>query len=198
MAFWSHQMLPTEWNYHAGQTELLAIMMVCKHWCHYLDSADAPVNILSDHSNLCNFMTMKELMGRLAWWWELLSDFWINIVWCLGKDNPVDSPSHRLDYKNGTPGAPVGYMELLQPVMPMSRAAKCQLRKTHPNGSDAEGEWRDSVGPTMLAALYVLGDMMFGRVRVVATQEDAYLDPTEDLHAVITKTQGNDPLGAQV
>ena len=66
MAFWSCQMSPVEWNYHAGQTELLAIMMVCKHWHHYLDSADALVNILSDHGNLRNFMTMKELMGRLA------------------------------------------------------------------------------------------------------------------------------------
>ena len=80
VAFWSHQMLPAEWNYYAGQTELLAIMMVCKHWCHYLDSADVPVNILSDHSNLHNFMTTKELTGRLAWWWELLLGFQINVV----------------------------------------------------------------------------------------------------------------------
>ena len=50
----------------------------------------------------------------------------------------------------------------------------------------------------MLAALYVLDDTMFGWVRVVATREGAYLDSTEDLHAVIAKTQGNDPLGAQV
>ena len=50
----------------------------------------------------------------------------------------------------------------------------------------------------MLAAPYVLDDMMFSRVRVAATQEGAYLDPTVDLHAVIAKTQGNDPLGAQV
>ena len=125
MAFWSHQMLPVEWNYHAGQTELLAIVMVCKHWHHYLDGADTPVNILSDHGNLRNFMTMKELTGRLAQWWELLLGFRINIVWCPGKDNLVDSPSHRLDYENGTPGAPVGYTGPLQPVMPMSRATKC-------------------------------------------------------------------------
>ena len=94
VAFWSCQMLPAEQNYHAGQMELLAIVMACKHWHHYLDSADAPVNILSDHSNLRNFMTMKELMGRLAQWWELLSGFWINVVWCPGKDNPADGPSH--------------------------------------------------------------------------------------------------------
>ena len=52
------------------------------------------VNILSDHGNLHNFMTTKELMGKLAWWWELLSDFQINIVWHLQKDNPTDGPSH--------------------------------------------------------------------------------------------------------
>ena len=31
VAFWSCQMSPAEWNYHAGQTELLAIVMACKH-----------------------------------------------------------------------------------------------------------------------------------------------------------------------
>ena len=72
--------------------------------------------------------------------------------------------------------------------MPMSRAAKCQLRKTHLNGSNMESEWTNSVGPTMLAASYVLDDMVFGWVRVVATWEGTYLDPTEDLHTVITKT----------
>ena len=54
------------------------------------------------------------------------------------------------------------------------------------------------MGPTMLAASYVLDDMMFGQVRVVATREGAYLDLTEDLHTVIAKTQGNDLLGAQM
>ena len=68
MAFWSCQILSVEWNYHAGQRELLAIMMACKYWHHYLDGVDALVNIFSDHSNLRNFMTIKELMGRLAQW----------------------------------------------------------------------------------------------------------------------------------
>ena len=31
VAFWLCQMSPAEWNYHAGQMELLAIMMACKH-----------------------------------------------------------------------------------------------------------------------------------------------------------------------
>ena len=51
-----------------------------------------------------------------------------------------------------------------------------------------ESERRDSVEPTILAASYVLGDTMFGWVRVVATREGAYLDLTEDLHTVIAKT----------
>ena len=55
---------------------------------------DALVNILSDHGNFHNFMTMKELTERLAQWWELLLGFQINVVWCLGKDNPADGPSH--------------------------------------------------------------------------------------------------------
>ena len=100
----------------------------------------------------------------------------------------MDGPSHQLDYENGIPGAPVGYMGLPQPVIPMSRAAKHHLRKICLNGGNTESEWRDSVRPTMLTALYVLDHMMFGQVRVVATWEGTYLDLTEDLHTVITKT----------
>ena len=40
----------------------------------------------------------------------------------------------------------------------------------------------------MLAASYVLNHMMFDQVKVVATWEGTYLDPTENLHTVITKT----------
>ena len=82
----------------------------------------------------------------------------------------------------------MGYTEPLQLAMPMSRAAKCQLRKTCLNGGDVESEWRNSVGPAMLAVSYVLDNMMFGWVRVVATWEGTYLDLTEDLHTVIAKT----------
>ena len=63
--FWSRQILLTEWNYHVGQHKLLAIVMVCKHWWYYLDDVNIPVDVLSDHRNLHNFMTTKELIGRL-------------------------------------------------------------------------------------------------------------------------------------
>ena len=49
-----------------GQHELLAIIMACKHWWHYLDGVDTLVDVLSNYRDLCNFMTMKELIGRLA------------------------------------------------------------------------------------------------------------------------------------
>ena len=80
ITFWSRQILLAEQNYHTWQHKLLAIVMACKYWQHYLDGADALVDILSDHRNLRNFMIIKELTGRLAWWWELLSSFHINIV----------------------------------------------------------------------------------------------------------------------
>ena len=79
-------------------------------------------------------------------------------------------------------------MELPQLMIPMSRAAKCQLRKICPNGDDVESEWRDSVGLTILAVSYVLNHMIFSWVRVVVIWEDAYLDLIKDLYTVITKT----------
>ena len=154
--FWSRQILPAEWNYHVGQHELLAIIMTCKYWWHYLDGADTLVDVLSDYGNLRNFMTIKELTGRLAQWWELLSSFHINIVWCLGKENPTDRLLRWPDYKTWIPEAPMGYMGPLQVPMPMSRAAKCQLRKIHPEGGDVESEWGDSAEATMFTTSHVL------------------------------------------
>ena len=198
ITFWSRQMLPAEWNYHTGQHELLAIVMACKHWWHYLDGADTLVNVLSDHGNLRNFMTMKELTGRLAWWWELLSGFRINIVWCLGKENPADGLLRSSDYKTWTPETSVGYIRPLQAPMLMSRAAKCQLRKIHLEGGDMESEQEDSTGVIMFTTSHVLDQVMFAQVRLVATWQGPYLDLMRSLSAIIANVQGADPLAIKV
>jgi hypothetical protein len=63
VAFWSQSMLPAERNYAVGDQEMLAIVMSCCHWCHYLEGARHPVEVLTDHHNLQRFMTTKALMG---------------------------------------------------------------------------------------------------------------------------------------
>jgi hypothetical protein len=86
-------MSPAEWNYAVGDQKMLAIVMSCRYWRHYLEGARHPVEVLTDHHNLQRFMTTKSLMGQQALWWETLSGYNLNIVYRAGKMNPANTPS---------------------------------------------------------------------------------------------------------
>jgi hypothetical protein len=63
VAFWSRSMSPVEQNYAVGNQEMLAIVMSCCHWHHYLEGMRYPVEVLTDHHDLHRFMTTKSLTG---------------------------------------------------------------------------------------------------------------------------------------
>ncbi len=98
VAFWSRSMLPAERNYAVGDQEMLAIVMSCRHWRHYLEDARHLVEVLMDHHNLQRFMTTKSLTRRQARWWETLSGYNLNKVYRAGKKNLANAPSCRPDY----------------------------------------------------------------------------------------------------
>ncbi len=66
VAFWSRSMLLVERNYDVGDQEMLAIIMSCCCWRHYLEGARHPVEVLMDHHNLQRFMTTKSFTGQQA------------------------------------------------------------------------------------------------------------------------------------
>jgi hypothetical protein len=53
-------------NYTVSDQEMLAIVMSCRYWQHYLEGARHLVEVLTDHHNLQRFMTTKSRMGRQA------------------------------------------------------------------------------------------------------------------------------------
>jgi hypothetical protein len=98
VAYWSRSMSPAEQNYAVGNQEMLAIIISCRYWHHYLEGARHPVEVLTNHHNLQRFMITKLLTGRQVRWWETLSGYNLNIVYRAGKKNPADAPSRRPDY----------------------------------------------------------------------------------------------------
>ena len=98
VAFWSRTMTVAERNYGTEGTELLAIVMSCKQWRHYLEGARHPTEVRTDHANLQTFMTTKDLRGHQARWWEILSGYNLETVYQPGRYNPADGPSRRPDY----------------------------------------------------------------------------------------------------
>ena len=54
----THDMLITQ--------KLLIIVIIFKHWCHYLKDSYQIIEILTDHNNLQEFIKVKELNERQA------------------------------------------------------------------------------------------------------------------------------------
>ena len=100
VAFHSRKMIDAERNYETHDQELLAIVTMFKHWRHYLEGANHPVEVLTDHNNLKYFMGQPSLNGRQARWAMKLSSFDFFISHRSGKTNPADAPSRRPDYKD--------------------------------------------------------------------------------------------------
>jgi hypothetical protein len=61
VAYWSCKMQDAEHRYEIHDKKLLAIVAAFKQWCHYLKNSKYSIVVLSDHANLCYFMTTKKL-----------------------------------------------------------------------------------------------------------------------------------------
>ena len=77
---------------------MLAIVESFKHWRHYLEGSEYPVEVLTDHHNLQAFMKQPKLNGRQARWCYYLTPYDFTIKWRSGSTNPADAPSRRPDY----------------------------------------------------------------------------------------------------
>lgn len=51
-ALFSRRLTPSEKNYDVGDKELLAIKLALEEWHHWLEGAEQPFLILTDHKNL--------------------------------------------------------------------------------------------------------------------------------------------------
>ena len=61
IAFLFRLFTDTEINYNTHNKELLAIFQAFTKWCHYLEGAPLPIDIVTDHKNLKYFTTTKVL-----------------------------------------------------------------------------------------------------------------------------------------
>ena len=101
VAFYSRKLSPAEQNYVITDKELLAIVCSLKHWRCYLEGANYPITIYSDHSNLLTFTTTKQLNRRQARWSEELGGFDFVIKHISGAQNQrADLLSRRHDYQD--------------------------------------------------------------------------------------------------
>ena len=98
MAFMSRKMLPAELNSEIHDKEMLAIVSSFKEWRHYLEGANLPIKVYTDHRSLEFFTTSKQLNRRQARWSEFLSDFVFQIIYRPGvQGTKPDALTRRAD-----------------------------------------------------------------------------------------------------
>jgi transposase InsO family protein len=98
-AFYSQSFSPAERNYHVYERELLGIIRALREWRQYIQGAQFPVTIFSDHQNLQYWKQPQDLNPRQARWQLDLSNYDINLVHKPGvKMIQSDALSRRPDH----------------------------------------------------------------------------------------------------
>jgi transposase InsO family protein len=102
VAFHARKFIDAETRYPTGDQELLAIVDALKHWRYYLEGAKHPFTVFTDHANLRNFTTTKELNLRQLRWSDTLASFNFTVIHRSGKLNAnADALSRRADFQDG-------------------------------------------------------------------------------------------------
>lgn len=86
-AFYSHRLSPAEKNYDVGNRELLAVKLALEEWRHWLEGAEHPFIVWTDHKNLAYIQTAKRLNSRQARWALFFSRFSFTLTYRPGSRN---------------------------------------------------------------------------------------------------------------
>ncbi|KAI2658093.1 Transposon Tf2-6 polyprotein [Labeo rohita] len=94
-AYYSHKLTPAERNYDVGNRELLAIKLALEEWRHWLEGAQHPFTVLTDHKNLEYLRSAKLLNHRQARWSLFFTRFDFQVTYRPGSQNTkADALSH--------------------------------------------------------------------------------------------------------
>ncbi|MGL4646576.1 MAG: RNase H-like domain-containing protein, partial [Cetobacterium sp.] len=86
-AFFSHKLSAAEQNYDIGNSELLAIMLALDEWRHWLEGAEHPFTVVTDHKNLQYLWEARRLNARQARWALFFTRFQFHVTYRAGTLN---------------------------------------------------------------------------------------------------------------
>ncbi len=93
-AYFSKKLSPAEQNYDVGNRELLAIKLALEEWRHWLEGAQLPFVVITDHKNLQYLQEAKRLNPRQARWALFFTRFRFKISYRPGSKNiKADAPA---------------------------------------------------------------------------------------------------------
>ncbi len=112
-AYFSRKLSPAEQNYDVGNRELLAIKLALEEWRHWLEGAQHPFVVITDHKNLQYLQEAKRLNPRQARWALFFTRFRFKISYRPGSKNIKADALSRLHQPDPTPNEP-------EPILPHS------------------------------------------------------------------------------
>ena len=83
----SHRPSPAKQNYDIGNKELLAVKLALEEWRQWLEGAQVPFLVWTDHKNLEYLQTAKRLNSHQAMWALFFSKFNFHLVYRPGAKN---------------------------------------------------------------------------------------------------------------
>ncbi|KAI3376751.1 hypothetical protein L3Q82_000348 [Scortum barcoo] len=95
-AFLSHKLSAAETNYDVGDKELLAVKVALEEWRHWLEGAEQPFIVWTDHKNLEYLKSAKRLNSRQARWALFFSRFRFTLSYRPGSQNAKPDVLSRL------------------------------------------------------------------------------------------------------
>uniref|UniRef100_A0A3P9MBI2 Gypsy retrotransposon integrase-like protein 1 n=1 Tax=Oryzias latipes TaxID=8090 RepID=A0A3P9MBI2_ORYLA len=95
-AFFSRKLSTAEKNYDVGNHELLAIKLALEEWRHWLEGAEHPFIVWTNHKNLAYLRTAKRLNSRQARWCLFFDRFDFTITYRPGSRNIKPDALSRL------------------------------------------------------------------------------------------------------
>ena len=115
VAFLSRRFTPAEKNYDVGNRELLAVHAALSEWRHWLDGAQNPVVIWTDHKNLTYIRDAKRLGPRQVRWALFFCRFDFTLTYRPGSKNVRADALSRL-FSTGPPNNDPAVDTILPPA----------------------------------------------------------------------------------
>ena len=95
-AFLSRRLSPAERNYDVGNRELLAVKVALEEWRHWLEGAEHPFLVWTDHKNLEYLRSARRLNSRQARWALFFNRFNFSLSYRPGSKNAIPDALSRL------------------------------------------------------------------------------------------------------
>ncbi len=126
-AYFSKKMSPAEQNYDIGNCELLAIKLALEEWRHWLEGAQHPFEVITDHKNLQYLRDVKCLNPRQARWALFFTHFRFTVTYRPGHKNLKAYALSRLHQPDPSPESPEPILSPTVFVCPIEWALDDQI-----------------------------------------------------------------------